>query len=40
MPAHGVLNYFIIFSSAHKNTDAWVLMWSFSIAVKGFEVER
>ena len=39
MPAHGVLHYFVILSSAEKNANAWILMRPFSVAVKGFQVE-
>ena len=39
MPAHGVLHYFVILSSAEKYANAWILMRPFSVAVKGFQVE-
>lgn len=35
MPAHGVLHYFVILSSAEKYANAWILMRPFSVAVKG-----
>ena len=39
MPAHGVLHYFVILSSAEKNANPWILMRPFSVAVKGFQIE-
>jgi hypothetical protein len=39
VPIHGILNNFVILGAAKKNADAWVLMRSFAITIKRFEVE-
>ncbi len=39
MPAHGVLNYFVILRSAEKNANAWIFMRPLPVAVQSLQIE-